>query len=248
MKCSSVGDLKFQVKCFDRLREFRKKGGTILLVSHDLNTINTFCSRAYWLDQGRVMAEGEPREITASYYAALFNTGSKKGRSQPQPQLEELPEEVTASPEENTGDCGLRFPPPPDLSTLTEVMKKPVDFGDGTARIIDYGVYDSRGNRVQTTRYDETYYLNIRIIAMQDLTYYRVGYALRDNFGSFIYGTGSHTMQTELPRIQAGDIRDFYFKIRIPRVLFLPNHHRHCSKRRTLFRFASGLHFHEFTN
>jgi lipopolysaccharide transport system ATP-binding protein len=67
----SVGDAYFQHKSFDRIREFRKSGTTLLLVSHDKGSIQSICDRAILLNAGRVAMEGEP-EIVMDYYNAML--------------------------------------------------------------------------------------------------------------------------------------------------------------------------------
>lgn len=63
----AVGDESFQTKCFERMQEFRDRGKTIVLVSHDLETVASFCDRAILLDHGRMVAEGAPAEVIAAY-------------------------------------------------------------------------------------------------------------------------------------------------------------------------------------
>jgi lipopolysaccharide transport system ATP-binding protein len=67
----SVGDAYFQHKSFDRIREFRKSGTTLLIVSHDKSSIQTICDRAILLNAGRVAMEGEP-EAVMDYYNAML--------------------------------------------------------------------------------------------------------------------------------------------------------------------------------
>jgi lipopolysaccharide transport system ATP-binding protein len=67
----SVGDAYFQHKSFDRIREFRKQGTTLLIVSHDKGAIQSVCDRAILLDAGRIAKEGEPEEIM-DYYNAMI--------------------------------------------------------------------------------------------------------------------------------------------------------------------------------
>ena len=66
----SVGDLSFRSRCLDRLREHRDHGGAMVIVSHDLDTSRELCTRAVWLDHGRVVQEGEIGEVIAAYEAA----------------------------------------------------------------------------------------------------------------------------------------------------------------------------------
>ncbi len=71
----SVGDAKFQLKCFDRFQDFRARGKTILLVSHSSQTVASFCDRAILLDGGRVSCNADPNEVTKIYHRLLFGGG-----------------------------------------------------------------------------------------------------------------------------------------------------------------------------
>ena len=67
----SVGDAYFQHKSFDRIRQFRREGTTLLLVSHDKQAIQSVCDRAILLDGGYLAREGKPEEIM-DYYNAMI--------------------------------------------------------------------------------------------------------------------------------------------------------------------------------
>jgi len=67
----SVGDAYFQHKSFERIREFRRQGTTLLIVSHDRGAIQGICDRAILLDAGRLAMEGDPESVM-DYYNALL--------------------------------------------------------------------------------------------------------------------------------------------------------------------------------
>ena len=67
----SVGDAYFQHKSFERIREYRRQGTTLLLVSHDKVAIQSICDRAILLNAGRIAMEGEP-EAVMDYYNAML--------------------------------------------------------------------------------------------------------------------------------------------------------------------------------
>ena len=69
----SVGDVYFQHKSMSRIREFRKTGTTLLIVSHDKQAIQSLCDRAILLSDGHLLREGEPEEIMDYYNAILFD-------------------------------------------------------------------------------------------------------------------------------------------------------------------------------
>jgi ABC-type polysaccharide/polyol phosphate transport system ATPase subunit len=63
----AVGDEAFQHRCVGKIQEFKARGKTIVLVSHDLGSIERLCDEAIWLDQGRLHARGETREVIVRY-------------------------------------------------------------------------------------------------------------------------------------------------------------------------------------
>ena len=62
-----VGDVNFQAKCANKIYEMKKNGITIILVTHDMSTIDRLCDYAVWLDHGKKIAEGNPRKIENLY-------------------------------------------------------------------------------------------------------------------------------------------------------------------------------------
>jgi hypothetical protein len=63
----AVGDEAFTHKCLDKFAEFRARGKTILIVTHQLDLVERFCDAALWLDRGTMRAEGEPKRVIDAY-------------------------------------------------------------------------------------------------------------------------------------------------------------------------------------
>src|SRR6267378_3438481 len=63
----AVGDEGFTHKCLDKFAEFRRRGRTILLVTHSLNLVERFCDEALWLDDGVARAHGDPKRVVGAY-------------------------------------------------------------------------------------------------------------------------------------------------------------------------------------
>ena len=59
----AVGDYSFQLKCLDRIRQMQKQGITILFVSHDFQAVESLCTHALWLEEGRLYAQGNASDI-----------------------------------------------------------------------------------------------------------------------------------------------------------------------------------------
>ncbi len=67
----AVGDAEFQTKCLDSIQKFRNQGGTLLLVTHDLGTVQSLCNRAAWLDNGYLRAQGQPTDVVMAYLSGI---------------------------------------------------------------------------------------------------------------------------------------------------------------------------------
>ncbi|MBQ2639497.1 MAG: ABC transporter ATP-binding protein [Bacilli bacterium] len=63
----AVGDQHFQDKCFDKLKELKKSGKTIVIVSHSLGAIEDLCDRAVWIYEGEVREDGETKKVIKDY-------------------------------------------------------------------------------------------------------------------------------------------------------------------------------------
>jgi ABC-type microcin C transport system duplicated ATPase subunit YejF len=84
----AVGDAPFQKKCIERIDQMRQNGVSILFVSHDLDSIRSLSDRVFWLNEGDIVADGDPdtvvRRYTQHFYeesiaAGMGNRGSANG-------------------------------------------------------------------------------------------------------------------------------------------------------------------------
>jgi ABC-type polysaccharide/polyol phosphate transport system ATPase subunit len=67
----AVGDEKFQEKCAQRFESFRDGGVTIIMVSHNMNLVQSLCSRAIWLERGSVLGDSHPARMVDEYRKSL---------------------------------------------------------------------------------------------------------------------------------------------------------------------------------
>jgi lipopolysaccharide transport system ATP-binding protein len=66
----SVGDAAFQSKCLGKMNEVAGEGRTVLFVSHNLGTLTRLCTRAIWVEGGRIKLSGSPRDVVGSYLSS----------------------------------------------------------------------------------------------------------------------------------------------------------------------------------
>ena len=74
----AVGDEAFTHKCLDRFAEFKRRGKTVLLVTHQLELVQRFCDAALWLDRGVAKAQGDPKRVLDAY---LTDVAAAEGKT-----------------------------------------------------------------------------------------------------------------------------------------------------------------------
>lgn len=126
----SVGDAKFERKCFAHFDRLRAAGKTILFVTHYNQMIEMVCDSAVYLKEGRIASVGNPKQVNARYMADLFG-----------------PEEAGVVLEE-------------ELDVEGAVSQR---FGNGDAEIVEFGLYDTSGNRVARVKSGEAYQIRSKV-------------------------------------------------------------------------------------
>ena len=76
----AVGDEAFTHKCLEKFAEFRRRGKTIVIVTHTLDLVTRFCDEAVWLDGGRLRASGDPKRVVDAY---LLEVAGSENRAAP---------------------------------------------------------------------------------------------------------------------------------------------------------------------
>lgn len=79
----SVGDVFFQAKCYHKFEEFKKMGKTIIFVSHDLGSISKYCDRVFLLNKGKLLGEGNPKEMIDAFKRVLVGQYESDGENAP---------------------------------------------------------------------------------------------------------------------------------------------------------------------
>jgi hypothetical protein len=97
----AVGDEAFTHKCLDKFSEFRRRGRTVLLVTHSLDLVTRFCDEALWLDGGLARLQGDPKRVVDAYLLDVAGVENQTvGTAKPaNPDSRELPEKHTSAVE-----------------------------------------------------------------------------------------------------------------------------------------------------
>lgn len=139
----AVGDSAFQKKCFEKLKEIKENGTTIVIVSHSMEQMYKICDRLIWLEDGLIRDEGIPKFIGEEYLAAM------EGRRIRRKELEEEQEEQRKKEEQKKKEeADHKIPKTEPLPSFC--WKGAHRVGDGRIRLTDAYVLDEAGNKTSS--------------------------------------------------------------------------------------------------
>jgi ABC-type polysaccharide/polyol phosphate transport system ATPase subunit len=177
----AVGDEAFTHKCLDKFADLRRRGRTVLLVTHSLDMVTRFCDEALWLDHGLVRAQGDPRRVIDAYLLDV------------------------AAAENKALDRGVRVPEVSESAGPDDMMKAVEGrWGSREAEILAVEFVGSDGVAAHVFESGDALAIRMRVRAHQPLEDFVFGVALFSADGVCCYGTNTDIEGAE-PREFAGD-------------------------------------------
>jgi ABC-type polysaccharide/polyol phosphate transport system ATPase subunit len=192
----AVGDEGFTHKCLDKFAEFRRRGKTILLVTHSLSMVERFCDEALWIDAGRAKIHGDPRRVVDAYLASVEKSedaqlasdtaravAAVSGHEAVDPASEPVaPEPVIAKPEGELRD-----------------MFKAVEgrWGSREIEILDVVLLDQAGQPTFVFHSGDPMTIRMTIVAHTPATDFVFGVSLFNADGVCCYGTNTFIEQMD---------------------------------------------------
>jgi ABC-type polysaccharide/polyol phosphate transport system ATPase subunit len=186
----AVGDESFSHKCLDKFAEFRRKGKTILFVTHGLGLVERFCDNAIWLDGGTVQAAGDPKRVIGAYLSdvklqeeALLKANDTK--VQANTKIVTTPTLVESSTEDS-------------MAIATEVPEG--RWGSREVEITDVSLVGKSGSPGHLFQSGESMEIQIRIKAIKRVSDFAFGVGFFNVDGVCCYGTN-----TTIEKFQASE-------------------------------------------
>lgn len=192
----SVGDVFFQSKCYRRMEEIRKKGTTILMVTHDMGSIIKYCDKVVLLNRGTFVAEGSAGHMVDLYKKILANQVDALN--------EELSEMNDFSGEEGNKKQAGKAEQGLMKDKLT-INANRTEYGDGRAEIYDLGLFDERGNLTNLLLKGESFTIKEKIRFHTEIQTPIFTYTIKDKKGTDLSGTNTMFEGTEIRPVKDGD-------------------------------------------
>ncbi len=197
----AVGDIYFQAKCFKRMRKMIDRGITVLFVSHDLTMVKALCDRCLWMEQGKPVALGSPRDLAEAYQRqawnqqGLFSSLEEDALEDGNPadggldnatETKRLQEFVHLDADFSAPLEPLVDASPPVSSVFAERAAQSRS-GTGEMRILDFQLCDRHGKPQVTFDYHEPVTARYIIQANIDVPVYELGMIVKDIKGNEIF-------------------------------------------------------------
>jgi ABC-type polysaccharide/polyol phosphate transport system ATPase subunit len=175
----SVGDLLFQFKCFLKFQELQALGRTILFVSHDMNVIKKYCSRAALLENGHLLYEGTPNDVVNRYTKLLFPESG---------QTAERDTEVGAPP-----------------SSKIQTSEREYRYGSREGEIAEISLRNASGDFTTLFTSGEQMSVSFRVVARRAIDRPILAMTIKDVKGQEVYVTNTYYKGVDVPQLRPGD-------------------------------------------
>ena len=196
----AVGDVAFQAKCFNRLRQIKSEGTTIVIVSHSLNQLELICDRSIWIHEGVIKEEGAPFDVHPKYMSFMANNTLSKSKDKQDKKKEESKAEEAKAEEAKTEEAAEN----------AEETKKPEDsnrWGSKEIVMSAVTVTDEKGEERDTFLNTEPIHVHIGYENPGRIENSVVGVAIYRDDKVHIYGTNTLIdMSKTLPLKEKGTI------------------------------------------
>lgn len=174
----AVGDEAFARKCLDKIKEFKRKKKTILIVSHGLGMIRTLCDQALWLKQGRIEEMGDPRMVVDAYLSDVAEKEERELSRLHSQTLEQYALAEEKKPEEEV----------PTPSTGYEKNR----WGSREIEIREAKLLDKEGKERHIFTTGEPMEVRMTIYARKKIKDFVFGVGIFNSAGVSCYGTNTH--------------------------------------------------------
>ncbi len=176
----AVGDARFRHKCMAKIRSFKDRC-TILFVSHDMNAVLSFCDRVIWLDKGKMVMQGDPKEIARRYTEATYEGSEKVINRHVTIKQNTLDTEISQLSAGADHDKNIK------PSILAEESRAD-SFGTGKAAIVSSQLLGVNGEARETVVHGEPLVLIFRILIKELIEQPIVGFGVSDHIGLMVMG------------------------------------------------------------
>ncbi len=201
----SVGDIFFQSKCFRKFEEFKERGKTILLVSHDLSSISKYCDRVILLNKGNKVSEGSPKVVVDEYKKILANKSEGV-------ETETKEEAIDTPDQEVQNEQNGKFSIKNNWSKSFPLNPEFIEYGTGKAEILDFLIRDCNGNITNLIEKDTEFEIEMKVKFHDAVSEPIFAYTIKDIRGTDLTGTNTMYENAPVREMHKDDVQEVGFR------------------------------------
>jgi lipopolysaccharide transport system ATP-binding protein len=220
----SVGDGVFVHRCMAKIKDFQDAGGTILFVSHDLGSVSRLCSEAIWINDGQIVEQGKPIDISKSYQAWMYDKINERLKKDSDSDNNVQSDKQAVANIEVIQDTNLDN----KLANTNKInpfsgneylaFQNTKRFGTGRCEIISLEVLNEQGQKTGFVMPDEWLILQTKIIIYDDVDSPILGITMFDRLRVPITGWNTRQYKYQLPKFRKNQLISVTFKIKWPHI------------------------------
>ena len=207
----AVGDQAFQAKCYKVIYDFMKRGKTIIIVSHELDTISDLCSEVVFIRDGKIEDMGKPLSVVTKYRAYIEELDKKRITEQQAAERKKIFKTVIERNRKIVN--GEEIAKLADSGVGGETIRR---FGSGDAEIQSIKLLDSNGKEIDFCGYGDDVKIVYEVLFKKRIEEPVFGIRIKDFRGNVVYGTNTRLNNIKTGAFEKGDLIQVIFNQKIP--------------------------------
>ncbi|MDM9585000.1 MULTISPECIES: ABC transporter ATP-binding protein [unclassified Nostoc] len=198
----AVGDIYFQQKCFERIRNLTRMGTTLLFVSHDSAVVHKICNRALFMEAGNLVLDAKPRQVIDLYEAKLLQ---KKDIQSELVEIQMLPDSNYVTSEENKEFLDI---------TSESVQEVVINAPEVSIEFVRF--LDETDQEIKVVISEQLLQISVGVLFSQYFEDPHIGFKIRERTGEVIFETNTLCMGKKIGRVESGTLLEICFKFKVP--------------------------------
>ncbi|TWH39765.1 ABC transporter ATP-binding protein [Dulcicalothrix desertica] len=190
----AVGDVYFQQKCYERLRQLKDLGTTILFVSHDSTSVYRLCTRALLLESGKLILDNQPKQVIDLYEANLLKKNDVDSKS--------LEIKILSSSE--------------SISNSSNTFANEVVINQPEVDLKFVTLLDENNQEIDSIISEDKIEISIGLLFLKSFDDPHAGFKIRNKTGEVVFETNTYCMGIKIGKVESNSFVNLRFNFYVP--------------------------------
>lgn len=205
----SVGDMAFQLKCFKKFEQFKEAGKTIIFVTHSITDVIRNCTRTIIISNGKKIFDGSVKEGVEKYKKIIVKLDQEEPIKDDLAEVEKEIKNVEKKKKKNIKQSKKMW------KSNYDINPNIIEYGNGKADLIDYGIFDLDGNIINAIENDKEIIMRTKVVFNEDVMNPIFTMTVKDFKGLEMMGTNTVQEKILTEEFKKGDVAIAEFRQKI---------------------------------